>query len=363
MSAPTPPLVPQPFANDAGPGFINTIPDTTGSTSLASYQLGFPPLTFQPVASGGVPPQGQDFNGILNAVTQHLFALQGGQLQKYRADVSAALGGYALGALIAMADGAGYWINMLEGNTTNPDTGGANWTPVYAFGPTTKVVTGGVLTLTAPEAAREYLIFTGSLSGNQQVEVPARFGHWLVINACTLNGFTLTVKTAVGSGIEVPAGGAASPTAVYCDSVNVQRVFVPSALPTDVSPTPNTIVLRDNLGAQYALTAPLGTSTQQVASTQFVNPGTLLAATGYRKNPDGTIEQWGFNARLGSAAQTVAFPVAFSVACWSITATPVRTAGAALGQIPTVNGAPGLTTFQLAHSDGSTGAYWRAIGR
>jgi hypothetical protein len=106
MSAPTPVLIPEPFAAAAGPSFINTIPATTADPQRAAYDEGFPPLTFQSEGSGGLPPLGQDFNGILNAITQHLFALQGGQLQTYRADVSTALGGYGKGAILAMTDGA-----------------------------------------------------------------------------------------------------------------------------------------------------------------------------------------------------------------------------------------------------------------
>lgn len=363
MSAPTPPLVPQPFANAAGGSFINAIPNTTGSTQLASYQLGFPPLTFQPVASGGVPPLGQDFNGILNAITQHLFALQGGALQTFRADVNSAIAGYGKGAILAMLDGGGYWYNEIEDNTTNPDTGGAGWQPVYAYGPTPKVVTGGLLTLTAVEAARPFLIFTGVLIGNQQVEVPAAFRHWLVINSCT-GGFSLTVKTALGTGVVVPAGGAASPTAIYCDSVNVNRVFVPSALPTSVAPIADSILLRDNVGRAFGLTPPDADATQLLATTEFVNPGSSLATFGYRMEPDGTLEQWGQAGGAGSNI-TVNFPLAFAVGSlpYSIQLTPRITTGDALGQVPTIVGTPTRTAFVFAPSDGSVGTHWRAVGR
>jgi len=36
----------------------------------ASLTDGFPPLTFVPVAQGGCPPFGSDFNGILRQITQ-----------------------------------------------------------------------------------------------------------------------------------------------------------------------------------------------------------------------------------------------------------------------------------------------------
>lgn len=367
MSTPAPPLVPQPFAAAAGPSFINVIPNTTVNPQAASYQDGFPEQTFQPVASGGLPPLGQDFNGILNAITQHLFALQGGALNTYRADVAAAIGGYNEGALVAMLDGQGWWISTVDDNVTDPDAGGAGWEPVYVYGATAKAVTGGLLTLTAPESARGYLVFTGSLIGNQQVVVPNSFRHWLVINGCTLNGFTLTVKTAAGAGVAIPAGGAASPTAIYCDSVDVNRVFVPSALPTSVAPIADSILLRNNLGQAFGLTAPLNTNTTELATTAFVMQqifaSVSLAANGYVRFANGLIVQWGFNTRFGSSAQTVTYPLAFPTAVFAVVASGVRrTSGAALGQIPTVNGTPNTANFSLAHADGSTGSNWIAIG-
>lgn len=361
MSAPTPELIPQPFANDAGPSFINAIPDVSGDPQEADYTSGFKPLTFQPVGSGGKPPLGQDFNGILYAITTHLYALQGGQLQTFRADVAATLGGYKLGALLAMLDGGGYWINLLEGNVTDPDAGGADWSPVFAYGPTAKAVTGGVLTLTAPEAAREYLIFTGVLSGNQQVVLPSRFGHWLVINLCTLGAFTLTVKTAAGSGIAIPSGGAASPTAIYCDSVNIQRVFSPAALPTSVAPTPDSIPLRDNLGNLYTTTGVLGDASSLAASTAFVNPPSVLTATGYEVLPSGRINQWGFHA-FNDAVVTITLPIPFPSAIFGVQLTP-RSAGATLRDKTPVVGNLTLSNFTMQDSDGSQGTYWFAYGR
>ena len=59
-----------PFASSAGAGYIRTIPQTpTGTAGQASLQQGFPPENFSPVSAGGVPPFGQDFNGLLNQVT------------------------------------------------------------------------------------------------------------------------------------------------------------------------------------------------------------------------------------------------------------------------------------------------------
>ena len=79
MPAPTPPVIPQAFANNAAPGFRNTIPNTTLRTQLASFNLCFPPLTMQPVISGGKPPLGQVVNGILYMVSSHKVYQQSGE--------------------------------------------------------------------------------------------------------------------------------------------------------------------------------------------------------------------------------------------------------------------------------------------
>ncbi len=359
MPAPKPPVIPQPFAES---GNRNTIPDTTGDDQRARYELGFPPATMTPIDSGGVPMLGPDMNGILWDVTSWLYALQGGQLLPYDSDTSDAIGGYAVGALVLMADGAGYWINTAAANTTDPDAGGAGWQPVYAYGPSTFVgLVGGTLALSATEAARGILRFFGALVGNQQIVVPDAYRQYLVVNNTT-GAFTLTVKTAAGSGVVVPQGGAASPTAVWCDEVNVNPVFVPSALPTSVSPAADTIPLRDNVGRAFELTAAVGTATTQVASTAFVNRGSSLSINGYRMEPDGSMVQWGQAGGAGSNI-TVNFPVAFTAAPYSIQLTPRITSGDALGQVPTIVGTPGTSSFVFAPSDGSIGTHWTARGR
>jgi hypothetical protein len=84
--------------------------------------------------------------------------------------------------------------------------------------------------------------------------------------------------------------------------VNVNPVFVPSALPTSVTPDPDTIVLRDNTGAAYGTTAALADASSQLATTEFVNPAVLLVANGYMKHPSGSHGSVGFPRSFNGSA-------------------------------------------------------------
>lgn len=128
--APTPTLIVESFGASAGGGSITSpIPKaSTGVPGRASYDTGFPPITMIPVTAGGVNPFGQDFNGILKDLSSNIAALTGGQQYQFSAAFAAANGGYASGAVLQNASNPlAYWINMVSGNSNNPDTGGTGW--------------------------------------------------------------------------------------------------------------------------------------------------------------------------------------------------------------------------------------------
>jgi len=122
-----PPKILLPFANG---GVKNTIPVASqiGATpGAASFTDGFPPLTMTPLASGGIPPSGADFNGILNQITANQQWQSAGGLYTFDAAFASQIGGYPMGALLVKADGTGFWINQVDGNSSNPDGGGSGW--------------------------------------------------------------------------------------------------------------------------------------------------------------------------------------------------------------------------------------------
>lgn len=186
-----------PFAES---GTKNTIPveSQIGVTpGAASFTDGFPPLTMTPLAAGGVPPQGADFNGILNFLSDASRWTQAGGGYTYDAAFAAAVGGYPKGALLARADGAGYWLSTVNNNTTDPDSGGAGW----------KNPAAGALLRTSV-----YRI----ISGTQQVSIDG--GAFSPTGATTFSSLPLSAKVRVqvvsggggGGGAEANGAGARS---------------------------------------------------------------------------------------------------------------------------------------------------------
>jgi microcystin-dependent protein len=119
-----------PFANGAGAGYIRTVPQASQisvQNGAASLTDGFPPDCFISIAAGGSWPFGQDFNGLLNQSTAwNRWQAAGGPVT-YDATFSSGIGGYPKGAVLMNANMNGWWRNTVDNNTTNPDTGGANW--------------------------------------------------------------------------------------------------------------------------------------------------------------------------------------------------------------------------------------------
>ena len=177
LSSAVPGNIAVPFADGAGAGFIATIPvpsQISTTPGKASFTDGFPPLCFQPPASGGVPPFGADFNGVLHWLSSWVRWQQAGGVPGYDAAFSTAIGGYPLGAVLKNAAGTGFWSSTVENNVTDPDTGGAGWTILTPASYPWSSITGvpalvtsvngasGAVTVTSPTKA--WVNFDGTAS-------------------------------------------------------------------------------------------------------------------------------------------------------------------------------------------------------
>ncbi len=83
-------------------------------------------------------------------------------------------------------------------------------------GVVTIATTGGTITLSAAQYGSAGLLITGTLAANAVIVVP-NTGNWIVANRCT-GAFTLTVKTAAGTGVPCTAGFTAD---LIADGTNV----------------------------------------------------------------------------------------------------------------------------------------------
>jgi hypothetical protein len=200
-----PTKIPLPFANSAGAGYITAIPVTSQIGIVdgrASLHDGFPPLNFTAISSGGIPPFGADVNGILFESTAILQWQQAGGFFPYDSAFSAYVGGYPKGAVIQAAAFAGFWTSTSENNTTNPDTGGAGWTPTAFTGLQSIPLSGASVTLTNLQSAAPIIVLTGALTQNCNVIISNFVDDWVIANNTT-GAYTIQVKTAAGTGVNI----------------------------------------------------------------------------------------------------------------------------------------------------------------
>ena len=87
----------------------------------------------------------------------------------------------------------------------------------FAFTQLSKAVTTGSYTLTASEASNVIQKYTGTLTGNVTIVVPATVQVYYIVNA-TSGAFTVTITTGSGGTAILTAGSQAT---LVCDSVNL----------------------------------------------------------------------------------------------------------------------------------------------
>ena len=223
MPISTPTQIAVPFATS---GLKNPIPAASDPvTGKAGYDQGFTAINMTPRTAGGIPPYGQDMNGIFFDISTALQFLEAGGSFPYSSAFATAVGGYPLGALVSRTDGSGLWRNTVANNTTDPEAFGAGWQPEDA-GNTAITMTNANVTLTALQAARSIITITGALTASLNLIFPTYKKQWLVVNNCT-GAFSVTCKTASGSGVAIATGASLQ---VYGDGANIAGALT-SSLP------------------------------------------------------------------------------------------------------------------------------------
>ena len=110
----------------AGTGVVTVpVPSQQGITpNAASWTDGYPPQC----AQAGGWPRIEDSNGGMQMISAWARWQAAGAPIYYDSSYSANIGGYPNGAVIASTSTPyAFWQCLVDNNTTNPDTGGANW--------------------------------------------------------------------------------------------------------------------------------------------------------------------------------------------------------------------------------------------
>lgn len=254
-------------------GLRNTIATnsstTTDNNGVATFDKGFPPITMQPLSAGGLPPKGQDMNGILYSVTQQQQWQNAGGGFPFNSDFAVSIAGYPKGALIPSSDYSGYWINNVDGNSNNPESASPSntgWTPTAHNG---AVMLSGVtasISLSTLQAAKDQITLSGALTQNINLIFPSWRKKWTVTNNCT--GGYVICKTSSGVGTIIYPGITCD---VICNGTDVISEF-PAKLQTNGEQ-----ILPSGLIMKFG-TYDLGTATNGTIALDDPFPNATLCA-------------------------------------------------------------------------------------
>lgn len=208
-----PPRLLEPFAKNA-PTCTPEAPIAGGKTvpfpqpsqisvlsGAASLDDGFVPLNMTDPTSGGVPPFGVDMNGILFYLSSWCAYLAAGQIPLHDATLQTFMGGYAQGAVLAQAATPWEtWTSVVDGNMTDPDTGGAGWVSSVALY-ASSTPTAGTHNDNVLPGASDYVLDYDCTAGNVNLGgfIAQRDGQTITVRKKDATANVLTVTAATGS--------------------------------------------------------------------------------------------------------------------------------------------------------------------
>lgn len=122
-TVPNPIFIPMEFAKNGIKNVIQKVRQSGQDAQDMTWNDGTPPITLTKLEDGGLPPKGQDYNGVLNAISSHTVFGQNGGRYKWDAQVIAEFDGYPMDAIIQSDDGSCEFKSIVSPNTVNPNNG------------------------------------------------------------------------------------------------------------------------------------------------------------------------------------------------------------------------------------------------
>lgn len=258
-----------PFARDALSQFINEIPDTPqagADPQLASWSEGFGPITMQPLTSGGKPPEGPDFNGILSAISEHIVYQNGGGIYTFSQEYVDKTGGYAKDSVLISDDGNALWVSLSDDNAENFNTAAppTEWIEISSAGVEQQIQ--DILNSLALKADKTIQVIAGTgLSGGGNLQA----NRTLSVNYGTTEG---TVAQGNDSRIVNSVQTSGDQTIEGTKTFSSFPV-TPSAAPTEEYQAVNKKYVDDALYLQPSMTGSItlnGTTDNTVVMTDIV---------------------------------------------------------------------------------------------
>jgi len=173
---------------------------------------------------------------------------------------------------------------MIVSSGTTFYTVGLGKSTLFNFTQLTKAVTTGSYTLTATEAANVVQKYTGTLTGNVTIVLPATVQVYYILNATSAGSYTLTFTTGSGATATVPG---ASQSILVCDSVNILNANTYLAGSTGISLGDGTVgspslnfATETSTGVYHATSGQFNISVLGSNIASFVSTGLVVTGTG-----------------------------------------------------------------------------------
>lgn len=150
LTVANPTFIPIAFAANGLKNIIQKTRQPTQDAQDMTWNDGSPLITLTPIEDGGKAPKGQDFNGVMNVVTEHGIFIQNGNRYKWSADVVTNFGGYAKDSIVQSDDGLREYISLIDNNATNPNSSVTGTWSIYAGNgsvPTATSTVAGIMTV------------------------------------------------------------------------------------------------------------------------------------------------------------------------------------------------------------------------
>ncbi|MFJ3372938.1 phage tail protein [Pseudomonas sp. NPDC086251] len=234
-----------------------------------SQQQGFPPITQEPLETGGKAPQRDDFNGAFNLLSEHTVHLQAGGQYLYNPALT-----YNLGNIIALDDGLTLVQSLIDDNLDNPNVG---------LGLTWRATDAAELNRAW---ARRYA-GAGIVVGVNTVLSAAQVGSWVSIEAVVVTTLPAIADVPVGSTFVLRNMSSASGATVNSLGGNVGGVINFSLAPNEIvelsaDPSKGWWVTSRSQAVTAATSVPIGIPLPYPLS---VPPSGFLLMVGQAFNP------------------------------------------------------------------------------